>query len=485
MTVAGMHIPRELDEILLDDDLQPSNPGQSEHGSSCATASVQGDNERPTSTLPHDYPSRDDASASPATGNDGEQDNQQANASSWPESRTKTGKTRKRLALACIACRRKKIRCSGEKPACSHCFRSRIPCVYKVTPRAPAPRTDYMAMLDKRLRRMEDRVIKSIPRDEYRDLNAIGRANVKPPLAGQTHRNTSKASRKRSAAQAFDVELREWTRERHVDHNGMLVNTVQERGEEITLLTEGAEQLPSAEIQEHLSEVYFDSVYGQSYLLLHKPSFMRKLKAGMVPPVLMLAICAISARFSNHPQINTEPAFLRGEDWAVAAGKIALNRHDRPNITILTVFLLLGLHEFGTCHGGRSWSFGGQALKMAYALQLHRELEYDPVGKELYFSGNESEPHTVPLSFTDREIRRRTMWACVLMDRFVSSGGYRPPLANTQFVQIQLPIKEPNFQMEIPGPTESLEGKVLHPVPEDCGQVTNAKENMGVSAYLI
>src|SRR6185295_19313495 len=84
----------------------------------------------------------------------------------WSEMKTKAGKERKRLPLACIACRRKKIRCSGEKPACKHCLRSRIPCVYKVTTRKAAPRTDYMAMLDKRLKRMEDRVIKLIPKDE-------------------------------------------------------------------------------------------------------------------------------------------------------------------------------------------------------------------------------------------------------------------------------------------------------------------------------
>jgi hypothetical protein len=103
------------------------------------------------------------------------------NSRPWSELKTKAGKERKRLPLACIACRRKKIRCSGEKPACKHCFRSRIPCVYKVTTRKAAPRTDYMAMLDKRLKRMEERVIKIIPKDE-RDMAGIGRAVLKPPV---------------------------------------------------------------------------------------------------------------------------------------------------------------------------------------------------------------------------------------------------------------------------------------------------------------
>lgn len=393
----------------------------------------------------------------------------------WSELKTKAGKERKRLPLACIACRRKKIRCSGEKPACKHCSRSRIPCVYKVTTRKATPRTDYMAMLDKRLKRMEERVIKFIPTGETRDMAAIGRAVVKPTPPGQTPKPPKTAQKKRTADEAFASELEEWTRG---NRNPPSQETFSLRREakslEATgLLTEGAEYLPPMEIQEHLCEVFFECVYGQSYLLLHKPSFMRRLKAGTVPPVLILAVCAVSARFSTHPQLNSEPAFLRGENWANPAAAIALSRHDEPNITILTVFLLLGLHEFGTCHGGRSWSFGGQALRMAYALQLHREVDRDPNGK------------ASELSFTDREIRRRTMWASFLMDRYNSSGSQRPPIGNEKFLHIQLPVKESHFLMEIPGPTEDLDGNVPNPVPQGQGQLSNPKENMGVSAYII
>ncbi|RMZ75573.1 hypothetical protein DV737_g5245, partial [Chaetothyriales sp. CBS 132003] len=392
----------------------------------------------------------------------------------WSELKTKAGKERKRLPLACIVCRRKKIRCSGEKPACKHCLRARVPCVYKVTTRKAAPRTDYMAMLDKRLKRMEDRVIKAIPKDELPDLSQTGRASRKV--------------------------------------------------EENKLFTEGLESLPSQQMQEHLAEVFFDCVYGQSYLLLHKPSFMRKLKAGTVPPVLMLAVCAISARFSTHPQVRTEPAFLRGEQWATPARKIIEKRHYEPNITILIAMLMLGLHYFGTCEGGLSWSFGGQAMRMGYALQLHRELDHDPLGRDQIVgnknsaatsrtgptnvttttssnndnggdctssnSGNtaaksKQTPSSQPsssskpseLSFTDREIRRRTMWACYLMDTFNSSGTERPSFLNEDYLQIQLPIKEENFQMEVPGPTEDLE--------DEMRLATTAKSNMGVAAYII
>jgi hypothetical protein len=396
----------------------------------------------------------------------------------WSELKTKAGKERKRLPLACIACRRKKIRCSGEKPACKHCLRSRVPCVYKVTARKAAPRTDYMAMLDKRLKRMEERVIKVIPKEDLPDLSAIGRAVVKPALPVPISKSSKTSpTKKRSADDAFARELDDWTHSRGQPLPYELSRPRNVKDGEKKLLTEGVEFLPSKELQEHLAEVFFDCVYGQSYLLLHKPSFMRKLKAEAVPPVLILAVCAISARFSTHPQVNTEPAFLRGDMWATPARAIVERRHGEPNITILIVMVILGLHYFGTCEGGLSWSFGGQAMRMAFALQLHRELDHDPIGRK--------NDKASKLSFTDREIRRRTMWASFLMDRFNASGTERPPFGNEEFLRIQLPAKESHFQMEIPGPTEDLEGNHPSSIAPDTAQLIDPKENMGVAAYVI
>ncbi|KAK5111015.1 hypothetical protein LTR62_005390 [Meristemomyces frigidus] len=412
-----------------------------------------------------------------------------ASAPSWSELKTKAGKERKRLPLACIACRRKKIRCSGEKPACKHCLRSRIPCVYKVTTRKAAPRTDYMAMLDKRLKRMEDRVIKIIPKDEQQGMVAsTGRSIVKPALPPPAPPKAT--SKKRGAEVAFNDELNDWAAEKQ--NNKAPVKADAQPGadaeaqapheaEERNLLLEGADKLPSKGIQEHLTEVYFDYVYGQSYHLLHKPSFIRKLAQGTIPPVLILAVCAVSARFSNHPAVRTEPAFLRGEQWAAPARDIALNRYDTPNITILISYLLLGLHEFGTCQGGRSWMLCGMAQRMAYALQLHNDLDHDPKIRR----GSDGKQGEGDLTFTDREIRRRTVWSCFLMDRFTSSGSDRPIFVSEQYIKAQLPIREDYYQMEITGPTEDLAGNVPNPVEPDTGQMQDTKANMGVAAYLV
>ena len=142
-----------------------------------------------------------------------------------------------------------------------------MPCVYKVTARKAAPRTDYMAMLDRRLKRMEERVIKTIPKEDIHKATDVPRAIVKPSMSGH-----GSGARKRGAEEAF----------------GAQDDTAKSKLRPLTLKDispgeskshlEGVEYLPSREIQEHLSEVFFDHVYGQSYLLMHKPSYFRKLR---------------------------------------------------------------------------------------------------------------------------------------------------------------------------------------------------------------
>ncbi|KAF6518442.1 hypothetical protein HZS61_002520 [Fusarium oxysporum f. sp. conglutinans] len=396
----------------------------------------------------------------------------------WSGLKTKAGKERKRLPLACIACRRKKIRCSGDKPACKHCLHSYIPCVYKVTTRKAAPRTNHMTMPNKLPKRMEERIIKAIPKSDQEVASSGTRPVVKPAIPGTVP--SSKPTKKRGAEEVFGPYLEAWAEvpsEPKIEGDDGPSSFQVHEGEENKLQHEGTEALPSKEIQEHLAEVFFDNIYGQSYHLLHKPSYMRKLKNDTLPPVLVLTVCAVAARFTSNPLVSSSgPAFLRGEEWASHARDICTRRYEWPNLTILTCLLILGLHEFGTCQGDRSWALGGQAIRMAFALQLHKDLEYDPSGR----NGTKTQ-----LSFIDREIRRRIMWACFLMDRFNSSGTDRPMFIREDTIQIPLPVKERYFQFDMPAPTEMLDGRVPHPPSPNDRQIADARENMGVAAFLI
>ncbi|CUS08537.1 unnamed protein product [Tuber aestivum] len=435
-----------------------------------------------------DHPSQEDREGTQGVLMMTEAGQGQGQTPTWSETKTKAGKDRKRLPLACIACRRKKIRCSGENPACRHCVRSRTPCVYKQSTRKAAPRTDYMAMLDRRLKRMEERLIKNVPKEEVSAvLSTTGRSVVRPSISTTSARAGAPA-KKRTAATAFGDELDIWARG---DSSTARKGTgIPETWGDSPLgavgrtdADDGSHALPPKDIQEHLAEVFFDYVYGQPYFVLHKPSFMRRLRSGTAPAVLVLAVCAVSARFSKHPAVRHDPPFLAGEAFASEARRQILKKFDTPNVTNVTVCVLLGLHEFGTCQGGRSWAMGGMATRMAHAIQLHKEANNDPLGK----------PHSRPagdyfhqdeggyMSFVDREIRRRSMWSCFILDRFTSSGTERPHLIAESEIEVQLPVHDRNLELDIPAVTEQLDGTVKGS-REEVGDVTGA---MGVTAYMV
>lgn len=199
-------------------------------------------------------------------------------------------------------------------------------------------------------------------------------------------------------------------------------------------------------------------------------------------------MCAVSARFSKHPAVRHDPPFLAGEGFAAEARRLLLKNFDNPNITNVTVCIMLGLHEFGTCQGGRSWAFGGMATRMAHALQLHKEVNNDPIGRAQsilrpdYPQDHEGSLGGNSMSFVDREIRRRCMWASFVMDRFTSSGTERPCIISESELGIQLPTHDRNLELDIPAITEQLDGTIRF---SESLQSGNAAENMGIGAYMV
>ena len=88
-------------------------------------------------------------------------------------------------------------------------------------------------------------------------------------------------AKKRGADEAFGPDLGHWARvnpKNKLNGSSRPQTLTVPESEESKLLQEGLKALPPKEIQEHLAEVFFESIYGQAYHLLHKPSFVRKLR---------------------------------------------------------------------------------------------------------------------------------------------------------------------------------------------------------------
>lgn len=140
-----------------------------------------------------------------------------------------------------------------------------------------------MAMLDRRLKRMEERLIRNVPKEEIGAvLSTTGRSVVRPSLSTISAK-FGLSGKKRSASMAFGEEIDFWAKgdsaaelKNVAGSEGWGDASIGKMGQVDT--DDGSHALPPKEIQEHLAEVFFDYVYGQPYFLLHKPSFMRRLR---------------------------------------------------------------------------------------------------------------------------------------------------------------------------------------------------------------
>lgn len=56
----------------------------------------------------------------------------------------------------------------------------------------------------------------------------------------------------------------------------------------------------------HLANLYFDYVHDQLHTLFQKPAFMADMVMNRVPPVIMFAVIALSARSVQQSRVSFE-----------------------------------------------------------------------------------------------------------------------------------------------------------------------------------
>ena len=189
-------------------------------------------------------------------------------------------------------------------------------------------------------------------------------------------------------------------------------------------------------------------------------------------PILLLALLTLTARFHAELAIHHSPPSparptdpLAASEYYAAALRMIMagesgEHFAQPSMERIQALLMLGLHEWGMCRGVRAWIYVGLAVRMAqaYGLEFENDLDDEPSALSSALSSEAShmgiDPYrrgswTVkPLSgdsFVDQEMKRRTFWSCFILDRYLSSGKYRPQMVNVRDLRIQLPSSERAF----------------------------------------
>lgn len=187
---------------------------------------------------------------------------------------------------------------------------------------------------------------------------------------------------------------------------------------------------------------------GCNYPFLKQSKFTQMVMERRVEPILVDAICAIAARFSDSQQLtggnDKMPRTERGQIFAQRAKQATVETFPCPSVGAVQALLLMAYEGFGANQDSALWMYLGLAIRMAVDLGLQKRVgiqyqgEKDPWYTRHRSRGNgdsespedrkTSDPDALSLE-EQKEVEQEridTFWAVFFLDRVISSGTGRP-----------------------------------------------------------
>ncbi|KAH8820145.1 fungal-specific transcription factor domain-containing protein [Xylogone sp. PMI_703] len=192
----------------------------------------------------------------------------------------------------------------------------------------------------------------------------------------------------------------------------------------------------------------------------HKPSLdMSHLTTKA--PFLLTAIISLATLYISDNEAKEDFGFetssALSNHYAQLARKHAHALSDEPSVYTVQAYLILAVQELIAWTNMRAWMHVGTAIRMAQVLRLG------------------SEPNQ-QLSPREKEVRKRTFWACFVVDRLISYSCNQLFTINILSARVQLPCPENAFAFE-----ETYSGPYLENINIHMTQVSQ----LGVLPFYI
>lgn len=159
---------------------------------------------------------------------------------------------------------------------------------------------------------------------------------------------------------------------------------------------------------------------------MHRDRTLEAARSGKLPHIILLAICAVGARFSVPP----EPASVAAR-WADEAGRLLVISRDL-SVDNVVASLLLATYTQHSGFFAQTHTWCALANRQALNLGLHRGA-----------TGSEQRPP----SWIDAEGRRRLFFACYALDRQISNGSPESICCPAERIKASLPCEGFNWRL--------------------------------------
>ncbi|OQE39808.1 hypothetical protein PENCOP_c006G01253 [Penicillium coprophilum] len=387
-----------------------------------------------------------------------------------------------RTMLACIGCKRKKLKCNGQTPKCNHCLRNQQECLVEDPATGLHRPRDYMQSLESRVVYLEARLRESLPDIPLRGDDRHELTNIEPipplvpvtsealtftqlrdsPGAYTSSSHTTGASPSLPKNDAGQVDhlssevavlcLNTAGGEPHyfgpssaVSFSRIISATMGLKSEQSSSSPRNIEdpeesrsdirpdrttRLPPPSVSANLSRAYFDNIHPQ-YPFLHRPTFckweqkireasqsVQKSAAVEVPLFFILMVYATGSLVLSQSQHGAASMYY-SRALDYLPSVLALN-----NLESIQSILCCAVYSIRSPNGASLWKISGMAIRHCIELGYHRSAE-------------RYRKHVDPLT---KEMSRRCFWVAYDIDRVAAFTLGRPVGIQDELIDAELPM---------------------------------------------
>ncbi|KAK4250505.1 fungal-specific transcription factor domain-containing protein [Corynascus novoguineensis] len=367
--------------------------------------------------------------------------------------------------LACMICRKRKLKCDGIKPSCSTCSRLGHNCAYDEVRRKSGPKRGYVKALEERLKQVET-LLKtqeiSSSSDGAKGIPLPLDGTAKPPLNQHTAATANFNVTDPSIGIASGRDMDRWNFNAADSPNNPPLEDFNFNGgmnmgmggvdnnftwEMIGLGLE--EPLPPQETIDELHQIYFEKIH-PSLPMIHKYRYLAamNLAPAQRPPVcLRYAMWTLACSVSDKFQTLKDLFYARARKYLESDYIKGYGEH-MISVAHAQTHVLLASYEFKWMYFPRAWMSTGSCVRLSQMIGLHR---LDGSGLDV------KQCLPPPRDWTEREERRRTFWMAFTLDRFASIGTGWPMTIDEKDILTNLPASEEAFELSRPEQTPTLQ----------------------------
>ncbi|RBR04910.1 hypothetical protein FVER53590_01423 [Fusarium verticillioides] len=358
--------------------------------------------------------------------------------------------------LACMICRKRKLKCDGVRPSCSTCSRLGHTCAYDEQRRKSGPKRGYVKALEERLKQVETLLkTQEPPQNIPKNINVA--MSGPPQTASPANLNISNAPINLTGDNSMDQH---WNFTDKSPQQGAMDDFNFSASLDMGMNNVGGtftwemiglgleEPLPPQETIDELHQIYFEKVH-PSIPMIHKYRYLAamNLAPNQRPPVCLryamwTLACTITDKYADLKDL-----FYRRARKYVEADYVKGYGEHMISIAHCQTHTLLASYEMKMMYFPRAWINTGSAIRLAQMTGLHR---LDGTGLDV------KQCLAPPKDWTEREERRRTFWMAFCQDRYASIGTGWPMTIDERDIMTNLPASEDAFIMSKPEQTQSL-----------------------------